>query len=78
MTTTLFYHTHFFDVGSCTRFLQISSEPPPRRGVGDARSPRCRYVWAVLGATWWRQSTRTNVGDSEATCEASRVASTPS
>ena len=32
MTTTLFYHTYFFDVGSCRRFLQISSEPPPRRG----------------------------------------------
>jgi len=44
MTITLFYHTYFFDVGSCTRFLQISSEPPPRRGVGDARSPRCRYA----------------------------------
>jgi hypothetical protein len=47
MTTTLFYHTHFFDVGSCTRFLQISSEPSPRRGVGDARSPRCRYAQAI-------------------------------
>jgi hypothetical protein len=44
MTTILVYHTYFFDVGSCTRFLQISSEPPPRRGVGDARSPRCRYA----------------------------------
>jgi hypothetical protein len=38
MMTTLFYHTYFFNVGLCTRFLQISPEPPPRRG------------WATPGA----------------------------
>jgi len=29
MTTTFFYHTYFFDVGSWAGFLQISSEPLP-------------------------------------------------
>ena len=43
MTTTLFYHTYFFNVGSCTRFLQ---NPHPVGGGGDIGAPRCRYAQA--------------------------------
>jgi|APSaa5957512535_1039671.scaffolds.fasta_scaffold04092_9 hypothetical protein len=39
MTTTFFYHTYFFNVRSCTRFLQISSEPPPLRGGWVSLTP---------------------------------------
>jgi hypothetical protein len=34
MTTTPFYHTYFFNVGSWAGFLQISPKPPPLRGGG--------------------------------------------
>jgi hypothetical protein len=60
-TTPILPHLDF----RCRTLGGVSSEPPPRRGVGDARSPRCRYAQAVLGTpvgrcntiSSWRRST---------------------
>ena len=47
MTTNLFYHTYFFNVGSCARCLQ---NPHPAGGwVGDVRAPKFRYAVFALG-----------------------------
>jgi len=43
-TTPILPHLDF----RCRIVGEVSAEPPPRRGVGDARSPRCRYAQAVL------------------------------
>ena len=43
-TTPILPHLDF----RCRVVGGVSSEPPPRRGVGDARSPRCRYAQAAF------------------------------